>query len=505
MYRILVVDDEKTERECIHYLLEDLPLPFEIMEADDGNTALGILETWPADILFTDVQMPIMDGLELIRQAMLLLPELKVIIFSSYADFEYAKTAIRLGVENYILKPVVPDELSDTIHKLTRELHDEREIKIQLERQQSFLLQYVLQLAISGKFDTELADEFVETQLSMFQHMVLIDFPDSFLENNYSRFYDALQLELMLDMEPLNPSPDQALLFLRKPIDAPKEWGNKLLRYIKHEFNTDCYLAIGRPLSDYASYKDAFSSVEQLMERKFWAPEEHVLTMSQQNSSSREISEIDDNQQIQLIRGALAAKNGESLQNSLNLLFEKYRLPSNQSQIYIKFIFSNLLTTLYPYLPATAGRDTTRLDKIISKLYLLQDIEEIISTVQAVADQILVTFGTVSNSVRREVRAVEVYIRQHYSENLSVEQLASTVYLTPDYLSRLFKKSTGISLSQYIRQYRMEKARELLLQTNKKVIQIGAEVGYPNYSYFCQSFREYFGKSPEKYRQENVT
>lgn len=80
--------------------------------------------------------------------------------------------------------------------------------------------------------------------------------------------------------------------------------------------------------------------------------------------------------------------------------------------------------------------------------------------------------------------------------------LASLVYLTPDYLSRLFKKSTGKSLSQYIRQVRMERASELLRTTSRKVIDIGTSVGYANYSYFCQSFREYFGRSPEKYRQE---
>ena len=85
-----------------------------------------------------------------------------------------------------------------------------------------------------------------------------------------------------------------------------------------------------------------------------------------------------------------------------------------------------------------------------------------------------------------------------------MELLAATVFLSPDYLSRLFKKQMGKSLYQYIRQFRMEKASQLLRETTKKVIDIGIETGYPNYSYFCQSFREYFGKSPERYRQEEA-
>ena len=110
MYRILITDDEKTERDCIRFLIQQTQLPLEIQEAEDGLSALHILKDWPADILFTDVQMPVMDGLELIHTALSLLPNLKPVIFSGYADFEYARTAIKLGVENYILKPVVPDE-----------------------------------------------------------------------------------------------------------------------------------------------------------------------------------------------------------------------------------------------------------------------------------------------------------------------------------------------------------------------------------------------------------
>ena len=89
MYRILVVDDEKTERECVRFLIAESGLALEVSEAGDGLEALEKLkETGGADILFTDVQMPRMDGLELIRQAEKLFPEMKLLIFSSYADFE---------------------------------------------------------------------------------------------------------------------------------------------------------------------------------------------------------------------------------------------------------------------------------------------------------------------------------------------------------------------------------------------------------------------------------
>ena len=153
MYRMLIVDDEKNERDCILYLLKNCGFELEIKEADDGVEALQILKIWPAHILFTDVQMPRMDGLELIREALNLYPDIRPIIFSGYADFAYAKTAISLGVENYILKPVVPEEFTKTLSSLIGQLdEDQANMHIQ-ENQKLFLLQYSLQLAIFGNFD----------------------------------------------------------------------------------------------------------------------------------------------------------------------------------------------------------------------------------------------------------------------------------------------------------------------------------------------------------------
>ena len=201
-----------------------------------------------------------------------------------------------------------------------------------------------------------------------------------------------------------------------------------------------------------------------------------------------------------MIKRNLYDKDSIELLKNLDLLFQKYRKPAKQSQIFVKFVFSNLITTMYPFLPDDSGKS---LDTLITELYIQQDIREIIGTIQSLAEKIIKNYTAASaTDIRREILSTQDYINKNYNLDLSVEMLASMVYLTPDYLSRLFKKSTGKSLSQYIRQVRMEKASYLLRTSNRKVIDIGTSVGYANYSYFCQSFREYFGRSPEKYRQE---
>lgn len=505
MYKMLIVDDEKTERECIRYLTEQSSLQLELREAPDALDALHILKQWPADILFTDVQMPAMTGLELARQAMEFLPNLKTIIFSGYAEFEYARTAMTLGAENYILKPVVPKELEATLCKVIRELDEARDSRLLQDRQQTWLLQYALQSCINGSYKPDAYAPDILVQLDSFSQLVLLDFPGSFLEKNYTSLYEGLRRSLCPDMETLNLSPTQALLFLRHKQTDAYRFGCRLHSYIEQTFHADCCLSVSRPFSGHDCLQDVYLFTEQQMEQRFWSPEQKVFSYDHADCRSETAQELDDDALLTMIRRSLSAKDAANLQKNLDLLFRKYRMPSSQSQIFVKFVFSNLLTTLYPFLPAELNgkrTDFKPLDTLITELYIQPDITEIIAAVQSMAETIIKSYESAGAGVRREILSVQDYISKNYSRDLSVEMLASLVYLTPDYLSRLFKKSTEKSLSQYIRQVRMEKASDLLLTTNRKVIDIGIDVGYPNYSYFCQSFREYFGKSPEKYRQE---
>lgn len=499
MFHLLVVDDEIHERECLRYLIQDAHLSFEVREAENGADALEILQDWPADVILTDIQMPVMGGIEFLREACVLYPEAHIIIFSNYAEFEYAKAAIHLGVENYILKPVVPQELENTLNAAIEQITEKRTVN---RLYQTSMLQSALQLSIYGSLNAEALSEELRTQLGSFRRMILLDMPGAYLEKGYAKLCEALQQQFDREFVSLNLSP-QALVFLREEVDDAHALGQSLCARVCESCGVLCSIAVSRPLSSYGSLREAFSSLEQLMEQRFWNPSEHVFTGTPQQPVTDEVTEeTDDDQLLNRIKDALAARDEERFTQSLNTFFSKYRRQTNQSQIYVKFIFSNLIASLYPSLPEKEKKNGKSMDELISALYLQQDISKIIDMVQETARTVAGTFGETGRGLRRELVIVLDYIHEHYSQELSVELLASTVFLSPDYLSRIFKKAMGKSLYQYIRQFRMEKASALLLNTTKKVIDIGIETGYPNYSYFCQSFREYFGTSPDRYRQE---
>ena len=109
-----------------------------------------------------------------------------------------------------------------------------------------------------------------------------------------------------------------------------------------------------------------------------------------------------------------------------------------------------------------------------------------------------------NDDVWHDIDLVKKYVEKHFQEDLNLYSLAEKVYLSPSYLCARFKRITGFGINKYIKNVRMERAEQLVVNTNMKIIDICEQVGYHNLSYFCQSYKEHFGKTPEKYRQHNV-
>lgn len=164
-------------------------------------------------------------------------------------------------------------------------------------------------------------------------------------------------------------------------------------------------------------------------------------------------------------------------------------------------MFSNLLKEIYDNLER---KDERELDREIDALYHSSNMAGVIQAVRMGIERLETVFradGGVAK--RREVEQIKQYIRENYSDSgMGVDQLAREVGMTPNYLSSIFKKNTGENLSRYLKGFRMERAREMLENTNEKIGIICEKCGFVNVSYFCQSFREFFGISPQKYRDQ---
>ena len=508
---ILIVDDEKIERNGIKLLLKRMGINLGIIEAGNGKEAYDYLMSddnkgeGHVDILLTDVKMPFMDGIELIRNVKDGGVKLKTIIFSGYNEFEYAKLAVKLGVEDYILKPVAPDEFKNTMLKVISELDEELKKNEDYNKQANSLRQFYLYSLINGSAAKGIVEntEF----LNGFNRLVLIEFNSDFF-GKYEFDFDKVVQIIKEEWESLylNLNPQQSVILLKTPdIEASRADTNYriehflrgLHEYIYENSRQFMYAAVSDVFSDYHKLSGVMDELEALMNNKFYQMDRYIYS-DYVNEQTPVLVQIDDDALMKQMKQDIKMKDVTFLRIHFEELCKKYRSQTNFSHIYIKFVFSNLLKDFYDNIP---GANQDEFSREIDRLYTSEDFSCIMDIVNKNIDLLEKSFGSDPVSSHREIEMVKDYIHGHFGEEISAQQLADMVYLAPSYLSSLFKKETGQNLSKYIKQYRMEKARQMLEDTNMKIVCISEKVGYPNVSYFCQSFREYCGVSPQKFRE----
>lgn len=500
MMNILIADDEKIEREGIRYLLSLEKGERRIFEAANGKQAMQILRTENIDMILTDIKMPVMDGLELARRAKELFPEIRIVIFSGYNDFTFAQEAIRYGVTDYILKPVDPDNFHEIIEKAEKNIRERQAEENREIRRQNFLQQYFLQNYLySGKKEIlEKAGEFVDLDKWNGWHCaILIETDTAFFDTAEENFPGELQKELRRVFFYLNLNERQSLLLFQDVYCDYLLVANHLYTFLKRNYMVRIYLAVSRKFDGCECLPEILGQLEQQMEEKFYHPEKHIFSCEEEELKMV-AGEVQDSQLMQMISEDISRKDTEQLWKHFECLKEKYSSNTQFSAMYIKFVFSNVIQELFQ---ENQFADEHRLEQEIDRLYSCGNIMDILKVTEDNIREYEKFLERSMSESRNEVAAVKNYIYQHYGEDLNLEMLAEKVYLSSGYLSFIFKKETGMNLNRFIKVFRMEKAGEFLHDTNMKVAQISEKVGFANVSYFCRSFREYYGCSPESYRK----
>ena len=507
MYRILIVDDEKIERTGVRFLLGQLKESFEIYEAVNGKEAAEWLKDHRVDILMTDVKMPFMDGLELLEQVYKLYPDMVKVIISGYGEFSYAKKAMRYGVEEYILKPVDPIEFGTSMKKIIKSLDEKRVEETTKQLHITFFKEYVLNAILNGTEIIEL-EKMTEGYYPLeflrdYCRMMLIELNGNFFGGTEVSQNPEILWNLGKKVDYLNLNTQQSVLFFKEESDDWKRIAAGICDSIqkKCKGTLKCYVAISSGISDPSQIIERYHELELLMENRFYSLESSIYMAENEAASAAEVC-LDDDTLMRQMKQDVRTKDIVSLREHFERLFSNYSENQRFSQIYVKFMFTNLLKILCEAIPEKTEKE---MNEEVDKLYHTADIIGIREIIEKNIKQFENYVQKDAGNIRREVEVVKRYIYAHYGEELSVELLAEQVYLAPSYLSTIFRKETGQNLSKFIKAYRMEKAREMLENTHEKIVQISEKAGYPNVSYFCQNFREYFGISPQKYRDKGET
>ena len=428
-------------------------------------------------------------------------PDLEIIIFSGYGDFAFAQEAIRYGVTDYVLKPVDPDRFHDTIQKIQKEIASRKNKEQQSIKEKSFLQQYFLLGYIYSRRSgaSEGSGRNCGFFLSGSSGTV------QFLLNRMKLFFDSASDEVPLEIREelrrsffyLNLNGRQSLLLFKDVYCDYVLVAKNVYNLLKRLHPVRFHLAVSRRFDGYQELPEIMEQLEQQMEEKFYHPDIHVYT-SEEDEEKNTGEEEQDSRLMEKISEDISRKDVKQLWSHFRSLASKYQSNTQFSAMYVKFVFSNVIRELFQE-NRFAGEH--RLDLEVDHLYGCSTIQEIIEVTEKIIRQYEEFLDRSMSESRDEVTAVKNYIYNHYAEDLNLETLAEKVYLSSGYLSFIFKKETGMNLNRFIRVFRMEKAKELLRTTNMKVAMVSEQVGFANSSYFCRSFREYYGSSPESYRK----
>ncbi|UQZ36769.1 hypothetical protein C2I18_26500 [Paenibacillus sp. PK3_47] len=533
--RCLVVDDEALIRERFRYAFPLEEHGFEIVgEAEDGEEALELCRQLNPEVVITDVVMPRMNGLELTERLKEQMPRVKVIILSSFQEFEFARKAVSLGALGYLLKITSGyQELLDILNTARREIEADRERMLltieerkQLQDSQPLLRkQLMLDLRSGGISSLQKLNatcDFVHWQRpgpAFALGIVSIDRYSRLTQTFHSKDISLFKYVMMRMIEEITEQTVAYNVFawgenciglwmLHSGVSFDQQklmpLHESILQYARQylPFSVSVRISAVHPMSSSAeewpgAFNKAFVELDDLQSEVFYHGHGGVhLYAAASRVDSRAAASPLLPDPVSRITG----------------LTDPGQLQRMVRECYIEPVIRNKTCpdSLLSWLEGLAARwtlaDSRVRNRFMSELAGLEtiyDVEEYMlqlfmwkqSASQLSFDQPI---------DRSEIQNALDYVSKNYRQPISVAEISEHLAISPNYFSHLFKAQTGINFSDYVTRYRIEMSKNQLMETDRQVSEIAEQVGIPDYKYFARIFRRLVGKTPSQFREEQA-
>ncbi|MNW39102.1 putative response regulatory protein [compost metagenome] len=504
MYKVFIVDDEPFIIEGLYDIVDWSMLGMEIVGyAENGCAALKALTETPTDILITDISMPKMNGLDLIRQIRQLKPELKVIVLSGYDEFAYLKEGMTLGIENYLLKPINLEEFQATLNAVHEKLNASRNDEALSEYSIRILRDNVMYRWVCNQIEEREFRERIDLLgLQIDKPYVLITLcrvrtASSDLLDLIEQSVDSIErLSTVITFQ--DTDGDIILLFnFDDPGEGRLESAELIDELSEKLRDLDVQLSEGsvESLEDGAhlSYENAKKAQEYFLIYS----EQTTIRFDELKSpaTSSQLAAIDWDESTRL----LLARDREELFALIDQQFAYMGEIAGVTPLFLQDMALEWLVRFKMQLQKIRYAEEPRLIKEgYDQIKSAGTMEELVIIVKKMAEMAIdVLNGDVKSPIVQQVLS---YIHVAYNQDLSLKTLGNTYNIHPVYLGQLFHKEVGESFTEYINRYRIEKAKELLKTTHQKVHEIARNVGYWETGYFYKQFKKYVGVSPKEYK-----
>lgn len=520
MYKLLIADDEYWTREKIRSMIawEDYQIDF-MPPAQDGEEVLQLMAQDRPDILITDINMPFLNGVELVKKVKEQYPEVVVLILSGYDDFVYVKETLMAGAINYLLKPVSKIDLIQAVSKALERISEKEENERQNLKAASLLQDRELSLLIEKERIRLSMTPVVGTPLdSAGCSLMLVKIHD--LQTLMARYqYDMNYLSYSIKNK-LREVDSQQKLIVFNYINRSNEFlvvteldvgeqqilALKMMKQLSEETDSPITIAVSEQAYSMDSLHDAYvQSISVLMTRPY--NRENVILFFNKEKGSMNTQVVDCFSQETERRLKTVLKTG-SEKALKDFLMEEAGLDSCEKLNFMetKQIVNRISAVFLDYLAGQGASEASikelgRLEQMADKIVESLNVEELLSLLTEMQNVVLgEKKSEITGNIRDCVKEAVAYINENYFEELTLSGLSEKYAVESSYFSKLFKQETGENLMLYIASRRMEKAKELMQREDINIAEVAFMVGYDDYTYFSKVFKKHTGVSPREYR-----
>ncbi len=539
MLRTFLAEDEIVVRENIKKMVPWEQYGFELVgEASDGEMALPLIRKLKPALLITDIKMPFMDGLTLCRMVRKELPHIKIVILSGYDDFNYAKEAINIGVEDYLLKPITKNAFLERLREIRSRYEHEKSQKEYYEQFHREIQEYeknssrdFFEGLISGTMDAgEIygrADKLGLDIVSEAYNILLFTLDSGNAPVGQSETYSEWEAQAREKIEALFVDHPYALLFrsnifsygvlVKEQRDRPGENTQVCVDSIRAILedsprSQEWFIAAGEPVERLSNVKQSYHTALKTFARRYLY-DGHILAYSELNTgeSGKEngekyLKKVDVNAlDPVIIQKFLSSGLLEETGSFIRDYFRAIGREPMASMVFRSYVILNVRFSVLSFLKKL-GYDT--------KLFEEGDTEDALEkggkSMEAAMDYaedmlrraISIRDENSGNKNRSILESSIGYIRDHYmDENMSLNTVAQVANISANHFSAMFSQNVGQTFIEYLTFIRMEHAKELLRCTGKRSSEIAEEVGYKDAHYFSYLFKKTQGMTPSDYRK----
>lgn len=483
MYKILVVEDEINAREGLKDILGKYNNKYQVTTAIDGLDGLNKAQSYLPDIIITDIRMPKIDGIQMVKRIRELNLNVEILILSGYAEFEYAKSALSLSVVDYILKPIVPNTMFSQLEKCIQKITEKNKLLPTFQRNSYPLLSENDNNMLSSYYIDKGINELLciimySKSGSLFKpywRASVLENPNAVLINSYDTSYMGIFI----------PSKDPAAKNILASCKRSRNIASSttgIYNYVTCNQETNWFLVFQQLAS---SIPWSISLNSNFFEFKDYMMEE-----------SKNTSDISDFKKS--LKKHFYKQEYDLCQSKIISFLKDYQDGSYHPD-YIKILAASFI------LDTSTSFHNSKKNNAFCKN---TTIKNIMSTNNFYELKMLISnyynsypLLQKANDYSKPVWMAVSYIQQNYHKPVSLQSTAEVIGVTPQYLSSLFSQEIKQNFIDYLTSYRMQIAKQLLDTTDIKIFEIASQIGYNDAKYFCTTFKKYEGISPNQYRR----